>query len=91
MKTQLKLICQIFHFANKIQQNFTIRMELKRMKLPKLLMEWHELFLHVSIWVSEEGRNLKISAKNAVFLISSAKNQISLLVATRRKTFGKIH
>jgi len=45
------------------------------------LMVWHELFLHTSIWVSEEGQNLKISAKDAVFLISSGKKQISLLLA----------
>jgi len=29
-------------------------MALKRMKLPKFLMVWHERFLHTSIWVSEE-------------------------------------
>jgi len=35
------------------------------------------------------GRNLKISAKNAVFIISSGKKQISPRLAHPRKTFGK--
>jgi len=37
------------------------------------------------------GRNLKISAKNAVFISLSGKNQNSPLLAHPRKTFGKIH
>jgi len=53
-------------------------------------MMWHELFLHTSVWVSEEGQEIEISAKNAVFLISSDKRLISPLLASRRKTLGKI-
>jgi len=36
------------------------------------------------------SRNLKISAKNAVFLISSGKKNLPFL-APRRKALGKIH
>jgi len=36
------------------------------------------------------GRNLKISAKSAVFLISSGKKQVSPPLASLRKTFEKI-
>jgi len=64
-------------------------MVLKRLKLPKFLVEWHELFLHTSMWVSEEGQELENFSKNAVFLISSAKKQISPHSTTRRKTFEK--
>jgi len=42
-------------------------------------MVWHELFLHTSIWVSEEGQEFENFSKNAVFLISSAQNQFSPL------------
>jgi len=31
---------------------------------------------YTQAWVSEEGRNLKISAKKAVFLVSSGENKI---------------
>jgi len=37
------------------------------------------------------GRNLNISAKKPVFLVSSGKNQNSPFLAHPRKTFGKIH
>jgi len=37
----------------------------------------------------KRGRNLKISAKNAVFLISRGKKQISPLLASRRKVLEK--
>jgi len=46
-------------------------------------MVWHEL--------GKGGRILKISAKKALFLVVSGKNQISPLLATLRKTFEKIH
>ena len=39
----------------------------------------------------KRGRNLKISAKKGVFLVSSGKKQISPLLATPRKTSGKIY
>ena len=55
------------------------------------LMEWQELFLHTSIWASEEEQEFENFSKYAVFLISSGKNLISPLLASRRKTFGKIH
>jgi len=54
-------------------------------------MEWQELFLHTSIWASEEEQEFENFSKYAVFLISSGKNLISPLLASRRKTFGKIH
>jgi len=41
--------------------------------------------------MSEEGQEFENFSKNAVFLISSAKKQLSSLLAPRRKTFGKIH
>jgi len=39
--------------------------------------------------VGTGGRNFKISAKNAVLLISSGKKQISPFLALRRKTYWK--
>jgi len=40
----------------------------------------------------KEGRNLKISAKKVIFLVSSGKKQISpLLGRPHRKTFGNIY
>jgi len=38
-------------------------MVLKRLKLPKFLMVWHEHFLHTSIWVSEEGQEFENFSK----------------------------
>jgi len=55
------------------------------------LMAWQELFLHTSIWASEEEHEFENFNKYAVFLISSGKNLISPLLVSRRKTFGKIH
>jgi len=40
---------------------------------------------------SEEEQEFENFSKYAVFLISSGKNLISPLLASRRKTFGKIH
>jgi len=69
------------------------RMVLKRLKYcnTNFLMVWHELFSIHKQGCRKGGRNLKISAKKPVFLVSSGKNQISPLLAHRRKTFGKIH
>jgi len=39
----------------------------------------------------KKGRILKISAKKAVFLVSSGKKQISPLLGPPKQTFGKIH
>jgi len=64
-------------------------MVLKRLKLPKFLMVWHERFLHTSMWVSEEGQEFQIFSKNTVFLISSGKNQISSLLALEQKRLEK--
>jgi len=48
-------------------------MVLKRLKLHEFLMVWHELFpTHKHVW-RKGGRNLKISAKTAIFLVSSGK------------------
>jgi len=66
-------------------------MVLKRLKLQQFFNGVAQTFSYTQGWVSEGGRNLKISAKNAAFLISSGKNQISPLLAPRRKTFGKKH
>jgi len=43
-------------------------MVLKRLKLPKFLMVWHELFLHTSIWVSEERWEFENFSKKCCFL-----------------------
>ena len=39
--------------------------------------------------MSEDGQEFKNSAKNAVFLISSGKNQISSFLAPRKKILEK--
>jgi len=52
-------------------------------------MVCHERFLHTSIWVSEEGQEFENFSKNAVFLISSAKKQISPLLAPVEKLLEK--
>jgi len=41
--------------------------------------------------MSEGGQEFENFSKNAVFLISSGKKQISLLLAPRGKTSVKIH
>jgi len=49
-------------------------------------------FSYTQALVSEGGRNLKTSAKKAVFLLSSGKKQIYITFGPpARKTFGKIH
>jgi len=42
-------------------------------------MVWHELFPTLKLGCRKEGRDLRISAKKAVFLVSSGKKQISPL------------
>jgi len=69
-------------------------MVLKRLKLPKCLeitQMWcgTNLFLHTTIWMSQQGQKFQNFSKNAVF--SSGKKQISPLLAPRRKTFVKVH
>jgi len=51
-----------------------------------------ELFpmLHTSM-VSEGGREFENFSKKGIFVVSSGKKQISLLLAPPRKTFRKIH
>jgi len=46
-------------------------------------------FSDTQVWVSEGATNLKISAKKAVFLVSSGKKQISPLLIPVEK-LGKI-
>jgi len=47
-------------------------------------------FSYIQAWVSEGGRNLKISAKKGVFLVSSGKQQISpLLLPPKEKRLEK--
>jgi len=80
MKTQLKLICQKFSFANTIQQNFTIRTVLKRLKLHQFFMVWHEFFPTHKHGSRKGGRNLKHSERKVVFLVSSSRNHVSPLM-----------
>jgi len=54
-------------------------MVLKRLKLHQFLNGVPRTFSYTQASVSEGGRNLKISAKKAVFLVSSDENQISPL------------
>jgi len=56
-------------------------MALKRLKLHQLFNGVARTFSYTQTWVSEGDRNLKISAKKAVFLVVSGKNQISQLFA----------
>jgi len=71
-----------------MQQNFIFRMVLKRLKLHQLFDGWHELF-STQAWVSEGGRNLKISAKKAVFLVVSGEKKIPPLLAPLEKLLKK--
>jgi len=67
-------------------------MVLKLLQLHHFLMIWHELFPTNKHGCRKGERNLKISAKKAVFLVLTGEKQISpLLVPPPRKTFGKIH
>jgi len=67
-------------------------MVLKRLKSPKLFKDVARTFpTHKHMGVGRGGRNLEISAKNAVFIICSGKKQISPLLTHPRKTFGKIY
>jgi len=67
-------------------------MVLKRLKLLKFLMVCGTNFSYTQAYGCwKRGRNLKISAKKSLLVISSAKNQISPVLAPRRKTLGKIH
>ena len=61
---------------------------LKHLRLHQFLMGWHELFLYTSMGVGG-GRNLKISAKKAVFLVLSGKKQISPLLGPLEKHLEK--
>ena len=66
-------------------------MVLKGLKLHQFLMVWHERFPPHEHGCRKGDRNMKISAKKAVFLVSSGQKQISPLLAPPRKTFGTIH
>jgi len=90
-KAQLELICQIFHFSYRIQQITLFRMVLKRLKIPQFFNGVAGTFPPHKHGCRKRGNDLKISAKKAVFLFSSVKNQISPLLAPTRKTFRKIH
>jgi len=75
--------------TNPLLQKHSVQYELcfnKYFLNGSFLMVWHERFLHTSRWVSEEGQEFENFSKNAVFLISSGEKQISLLLASRRKT-----
>ena len=64
-------------------------MVLKRLKLPKFFNGVARTFPTHKHGCRKRGRNLEISAKNAVFLISSAKKQISPLLAPVQKLLEK--
>jgi len=66
-------------------------MMLKRLKLPQFFNDVAQTFPTHKHGCRKRRRNLKISVKKVVFLVSRGKNQISLLFATPTKTLGKIH
>jgi len=80
-KAHLELICQIFHFVYRIQQITLFRMVLKRLKLPQFFNGVARTFPPHKRGCQKRGKNLEISAKKAVFLVSSVKKQISPLLA----------
>jgi len=55
-------------------------MVLEGLKLHQFFMVWHEFFPANKHGCRKGGRNLKISAKKAVFIVSSGENQISPLL-----------
>jgi len=52
-------------------------------------MVWHESFPTHKDGCGKRGRSLKISAKKAVFLVSSEKKEISPLIAPLEKSLEK--
>jgi len=60
-------------------------MVLKRLKLHQFFHGVARMFFYTQAWMSKGGRNLKISAKRAVFLVLSGKKQISPLWPTLEK------
>jgi len=83
------LICQTFHFAYKIQQRFTIWNGVETLDITRIFDGVSRTFSYTQAWASEWGRNLKISAKKAVFLVLSGKKQISPLLANIEKHLKK--
>ena len=53
------------------------RMVLKRLKSHRFCNGVARTFSYTQAWVSERGRDLKISSKKTLFLVSSSKKQIS--------------
>jgi len=64
-------------------------MVLKRLKLHQLFNGWHEVFPTRKHVCQKGDRNLKISAKKAVFLVVSGKKQISPLFDPLEKHLEK--
>jgi len=62
------LSCQTFHFAYKIQQNFTIWNGVETLEITSIFNGVARTFSYTQSWVSEWGRNLKISPKKGCFL-----------------------
>jgi len=85
----LKLICQIFHFAIKIQQNFTIENGVKTLEISPIFDGVAPTFSYTQAWVSEGGQEFENFSKKAVFLISCGKQQISPLLAPLEKLLEK--
>jgi len=88
----LKLICQIFHFAYKNQQNFSIFRCVETLEIHQFFSRVARTFSYTQAWVPEGGNQFENFRKKAVFLVSSGKKRISpLLPPIPRKMFGKIH
>jgi len=80
----LKLICQIFYFAYKIQQNFTVQNGFKTLKITLLFNGVARTFSETQAWVPGEGQEFEIFSKKPVSLVSSGKKQISPLLPPRK-------
>jgi len=88
-KTQLKLICQIFHFVYNIQQNFTIWNGVKTLQITPICNGVVRTFSYTQAWLSEGGPEFEHFSKKALFLVSSGKKQISPLSAPLEKLLEK--
>jgi len=69
------MICQIFHLAYKLQQNFTIGNGVKTLELHHSLV-LHELFPTHKHGCHNGGRNLKFSAKKLFSSFRVVKNKL---------------
>jgi len=72
----LKLICQIFHFAYKLQQNFTIWKGVETLEITPSFNGVARSFIYTQAWLSEGAHEFENFGKMVVFLVSSGKKQI---------------